>query len=81
MKDLGLLHYFLGLEIVHTTSSLFLCQEKYATALLKKAKMWDCKSCKTPCPASTRLHKNEGTPLDDPTEYRSLVGALQYPYI
>lgn len=39
MKDLGPLHYFLGLEIKNTSTDLFMCQEKYATDLLSKTKM------------------------------------------
>ena len=40
--------------------------------------MMDCKPCKTPCAAASRLSKTEGTLLADPSTYRSIVGALQY---
>ena len=48
LKDLGLLHYFLGLQIEYTGSSLFVHQTKYATELLHKFAMFDCKPCKAP---------------------------------
>ena len=39
MKDLGLLHYFLGLEIWQQKGALFLSQGKYAWEILEKFKM------------------------------------------
>jgi len=29
VKDLGTLHYFLGLEIIHSSKGIFMCQKKY----------------------------------------------------
>ena len=76
LKDLGLLHYFLGLQIEYT--GLFVHQTKYATDLLTKFAMTDCKPCKTPCSPNQHLLPNDSPPLSDPSSYRSLVGALQY---
>ncbi|KAK5847286.1 hypothetical protein PVK06_003591 [Gossypium arboreum] len=39
--------------------------------------MSNAKSVHTPMVSSSMLSKNEGEPLADPTEYRSLAGALQ----
>ena len=36
MKDLGLLHYFLGLQIWHMADGIFLSQPKYASNLLTR---------------------------------------------
>lgn len=44
MKDLGNLHYFLGIEVTPTPGGLFLSQSKYATEVLAKAGMTDCKA-------------------------------------
>ena len=77
-KDLGLLHYFLGLQIEYTTSGLFVHQTKYATNLLTKFAMADYKPCKTPCSPNQHFLPNDSPPLFDPSSYRSLVGALQY---
>lgn len=77
-KDLGPLHYFLGIQIVHKKDGLFLSQDKYVTDLLTKYEMLMSKPCATPCLPYNRLLKDEGKPYNNPTLYRSLVGALRY---
>ena len=44
MKDLGTMHYFLGLEVWQKPSEIMLSQGKYATKILKRFGMMDCKS-------------------------------------
>jgi hypothetical protein len=46
MKDLGLMHYFLGLEVWQRTDEIFLSQGKYTMEILKKFGMTECKSMK-----------------------------------
>ncbi|KAM1503388.1 hypothetical protein EV2_029093 [Malus domestica] len=58
--------------------SLFVNQSKYTKELLKKAGMKHCKLTTTLSKPHSQLLTTEGTPLSDPTHYRSLVGALQY---
>jgi hypothetical protein len=48
MKDLGLLHYFLGLEIWKRDGELFVSQGKYAREILGKFNMEGCKPMDTP---------------------------------
>jgi hypothetical protein len=48
MKDLGLMHYFLGLEVWKRTHEIFLSQGKYTMEILKKFNMTECKSMPTP---------------------------------
>ena len=76
VKDLGPLHYFLGLEVQRSSKGLFLHQTKYLLDLLQKTKMEGAKPCCTPL-ATTKLD-HSGIPLSNPTDYRSLVGVLQY---
>jgi histone deacetylase 1/2 len=80
LKDLGDLHYFLGIEVNKVQNGIVLSQEKYATDLLKKVGMSDCKPACTPMSVSEKLSLHEGSLLgpDDATQYRSIVGALQY---
>jgi hypothetical protein len=56
-----------------------LSQEKYATELLKKVNMSTCKSAST-LSATEKLTASDGALLgpEDSTNYRSIVGALQY---
>ncbi|KAK9073343.1 hypothetical protein SSX86_007667 [Deinandra increscens subsp. villosa] len=76
-KDMGSLSYFLGLEVVRSPAGLFLSQSKYAHDIVNKAQLLDSKPVYTPLAASQVL-TSQGVPYSDPTEYRSLVGALQY---
>ncbi|XP_026434915.1 uncharacterized protein LOC113332604 isoform X3 [Papaver somniferum] len=39
VKDLGALHYFLGLEVKRNSKGLFLCQTKYTLDLLRKTNL------------------------------------------
>jgi hypothetical protein len=48
MNDLGLLHYFLGLEIWQRDGEIFVSQGKYARDILGKFHMEGCKPMDTP---------------------------------
>jgi hypothetical protein len=78
LKDLGTLHYFLGLQVSRTTNSLYIKQTKYAHDLLKKHNMLDCKLASSSSCPNTRLSLHNGDPLPDPHGYKSMVGALHY---
>jgi histone deacetylase 1/2 len=80
LKDLGALHYFLGIEVKKTTNGLLLTQEKYANDLISRVGMSHCTPCPTPLSSSEKLSLVDGTPLgpEDSTKYRSIVGGLQY---
>lgn len=78
LKDLGQLHYFLGIQVSHAANSIHLCQEKYVTDLLKRVDMMDCKVATTPMASKCSLSLFDGEPLPNPTPYKKIVGALQY---
>ena len=78
IKDLGQLKFFLGLQIDYRSSGFFVHQHKYATDLLAKFNMSTCKPCSTPFVSLSRIRKDDGIPLSDPTPFRSMVGGLQY---
>ena len=47
MKDLGLKHEFIGLEVWKRLHDIFLSQGKYMVKILKRFNMMDCKSITT----------------------------------
>ncbi|WVZ87938.1 hypothetical protein U9M48_034512 [Paspalum notatum var. saurae] len=78
MKDLGVLHHFLGVTVEPRSSGLLLHQRQYTLDILERAGMTDCNPCSTPVDTQTKLSEDAGPPVADPTAYRSLAGALQY---
>ena len=86
MKDLGLLHYFLGLEIWQRNDGLFVSEGKYAWEILEKFNMQGCKPIDTPLPGGWRKEDATSTEVVDDTVYQQFVGSLKYlvntqPYI
>lgn len=78
IKDMGELRYFLGIEATHTKSGLHLMQKRYIIDLLEKTNMQDAKPVSTPMSPTPKLSLNSGERLSNPTEYRRVVGSLQY---
>jgi hypothetical protein len=48
LKDLGELHYFLGIEVKKVRDGIIMSQEKYANDLLHHVNMQICKAIDTP---------------------------------
>ncbi|KAL5540260.1 hypothetical protein UlMin_044401 [Ulmus minor] len=78
LKDLGQLNYFQGIEVKTTTEGLHLSQKRYIKDLLIKSKMDNAKPLPTPMVSSLKLIASDGDPITNATEYKSIVGALQY---
>jgi len=78
MKDLGELHHFLGMHVQRSGAGLLLSQRQYMMDILERAGMSDCKPCATPVVANPKLSTDGGVLVADPTDFRSLAGALQY---
>jgi histone deacetylase 1/2 len=80
LKDLGELHYFLGIEVKKARDGILLTQQKYTSDLLHRVGMRNCKPMNTLMSSTDKLSIYDGDPLGpkDITEYRSIVGALQY---
>jgi hypothetical protein len=76
MKDLGLMHYFLGFEVWQNPERIFLNQGKYAVEILKRFDMLECKSMNTPM--ETKLLVDTSSELIDATLYRQIIGSLMY---
>lgn len=78
MSDLGLMKYFLGIEVDQSESGIFISQHKYALDMLKKFSMENCKSVATPLVLNEKLHKDDGEPKVEGSTFRSLIGSLLY---
>ncbi|PNX93880.1 retrovirus-related Pol polyprotein from transposon TNT 1-94 [Trifolium pratense] len=78
IKDLGSIHFFLGVEVIPTSQGLFLSQHKYIRDLLDRTKMADAKIVHSPMSTSTSLTQHNGASSVNITEYRSMIGSLQY---
>ena len=55
LKDLGELHYFLGIEVNKIQNGILLTQEKYVNDVLQRVGMKDCKPVSTPLSSSEKL--------------------------
>jgi hypothetical protein len=78
IKDLGSLHYYLGIEVLRNTTGLTMSQRKYALDLLKHHESLDIKPVATPMDPIIKLNDTDGDLLPDPTLYRTIVGKLIY---
>ncbi|WVZ88078.1 hypothetical protein U9M48_034631 [Paspalum notatum var. saurae] len=78
MSDLGLLSYYLGIEVRQGTDGISLCQTAYAKKLLDRCGMADCNASKTPMVERLKLSKHSISPAVNSTEYRRVIGALCY---
>ncbi|KAL9408899.1 hypothetical protein AB3S75_047312 [Citrus x aurantiifolia] len=77
LKDLGNLYYFLGIDVQQFTHGIFLSQAKYTKDLHFKARMQDCSPINTSMAIRSIPCSDDNEPVDA-TEYRGLVGSLQY---
>jgi histone deacetylase 1/2 len=80
LKDLGDLSFFLGIEVQKVANGIVLSQAKYAQDILTRVGMVNCTGVSTPLSSSEKITAQEGDLLgpEDSTNYRSMVGALQY---
>eukprot|EP00253_Pinus_taeda_P001436 PITA_01436 len=78
MKDLGLMHYFLGMEVWQQKGEIFLGQGRYAIEILKRFRMEDCRPMATPMITNwKKIDASEDKDVD-PTLYRQFIGSLIY---
>jgi hypothetical protein len=78
MEDIGMMHYFLGLEVWQEEGHIFLGHEKYSVDILNRFHMGDCKPMSTPMATNGKDIYSSDLRLVDPTLYRHLIGSLMY---
>ena len=78
MTDIGLMSYYLGIEVKQSKEGIFISQEGYAKEVLKRFNMANCKPISTPVECGAKLSKVDEREKVDPTYFKSLVGSLRY---
>ena len=76
-KDLGMLRYFLGVDVMRSKHRIFLSQMKYVLDLLSEIGKLGAKPCSSPMAPGVHLTR-EGELFEDPKTYRRLLGKLNY---
>lgn len=78
IKDLGKLHYFLGLKFTEIPDGMVISQKKCTMDLLSEFLNPEATPVITPLDLSVKLLPDKGCLLDDPSQYRKLVGKLNF---
>jgi hypothetical protein len=78
IKDVALMHYFLGLEVWQSPEKIFLNQGKYAVEILKRFDMLECKAMNTPMETKLKLLADTSSELVDATLCIHIIGSLMY---
>ncbi|XP_056688834.1 uncharacterized mitochondrial protein AtMg00810-like [Spinacia oleracea] len=78
IKDLGVMSYFLGIEVGYLPDGVVLTQKKFTKSLLADCGFDLTKFAVTPLPINTKLLAEEGSLYDKPELYRTLVGKLNF---
>ena len=69
MKDLGLLKYFLGIEVARSPQGMYLNQRKYILDLLSETGLLGAKPVSHPIEQNHKLATSTSKELMDPTRY------------
>ena len=77
VKDIGLLRYFLGIEVAHRADGVVLSQQKYVLVLLTKTGMLGYRHKASPIDPKIKLTELAGEKVDH-ERYQRLVGWLIY---
>jgi hypothetical protein len=78
MTDIGLMSYYLGIEIKQGEDRIFVNQEKFTRGILKKFKMEECAKMNTLVECGVKMSKkNEGEKINS-TTFKNIVGSLRY---
>ena len=75
IKDLGMMHYFIGMEMWQSTDGIFLGQGKYAVEILNRFGMM---AMATPMASNLKPLCDASSESVDTMMYRQMIGSLMY---
>ncbi|XP_040934516.1 uncharacterized mitochondrial protein AtMg00810-like [Gossypium hirsutum] len=78
MTDLGLMTYFLSMEVNQNEHGIFMSQQTFTLKILNKFCMTNCKPASTPMVQREKIFCKSDHKRVDKKGYRSLVGCLLY---
>ena len=78
MKDLDMMHYFLGMEVWQNAYGISIIQGKYVVEIPNMFKMMDCKAMTTPMALNLKLLSDASLGSVDATMYRQMIESLMY---
>ena len=78
IKDLGFVNYFLGLEVLQSTQGVVLTRRKFTMELLSEFLPDDTTAISPPLDLYSKSLFVGTDPYPDPTQYRQLVGKLNF---
>lgn len=78
MSDLGLLSYYLGIEVTQEEGYVELRQAAYVKKVLEKAGMSKCNPMKYSMDPKLVISRDDGGKAVNSTEYKCMLGGLRY---
>ncbi|KAI0511112.1 hypothetical protein KFK09_011735 [Dendrobium nobile] len=78
VRTLGSLNQFLGIQAIATDHGYHLNQSTFAVNILHRAGLENCKHVVTPFSLKSQRDSTSFQPIDNPMQFRQLVGALQF---
>ena len=78
MTDIGLMVYYLGIEVKQMEDEIFISQEGYAKDILKKFEMLNSNPVSTPVECGVKLSMHDNEEKVNPIFFNNLVGSMRY---
>ena len=80
MKELDMMHYFLGMEVCQNADGISLGQGKYAVEILKRFMMMDCMAMTTPMESNLKLLSDASSESVDASMYHQMICSYMIKY-
>lgn len=78
LRDLGNIHYFLGVKVQRSGTSFLLSQATYIRDILSRLNLQHLKATPTLITTSISSQISDDLPFSNPPLYRSTIGSLHY---